>query len=285
VLILPEDFNIDNIVWSPDCDRLAFDRHGIGSGTKSLCIYYVATGTYEEVPNVPQNHVLMDWSHDGEWILYYTPGDWKLYIIRPDGSDNTLISPDAIGGSFSPDDREVVFDSGKGLTVADISDLSDIKYRLIDWIPGSDVYARWEGKAWWGPGGPYLARDRSVGDMGNIDEDIKWYVYCINAYEESYEVVLDDQPNWASIRLNGWSPDGRYLLLTIIANGLEELWAYEVKTGEYTQITFGSNTYLHLVSADWGNKGKIAFNIFDFEMYDENHNGPYNVVYSIDAPY
>jgi hypothetical protein len=82
-----------------------------------------------------------------------------------------------------------------------------------------------------------------------------------------------------------WSPDGRYLLLGVISNGFEELWAYEVKTGEYTQITYGSNTYLHLGSADWGNNGKIVFDIFDFEMYQENPNGPWHIIYTIDAPY
>jgi Tol biopolymer transport system component len=144
VLIFPEEWDPTNPVWSPSCDRVAFEKSY--GGYRVICIYDVATDTYEDLSATVRAPLLGDWSHNGEWIQYGTTDTWDVFVIRPDGSDNTRIydgggsSGIFLEGSFSPDDREIAFDVGSGAVVLDISDLSNIGYRSLNPWPDDDFH-------------------------------------------------------------------------------------------------------------------------------------------------
>jgi len=263
-------------VWSPDCKRVAVESYP----GNEIYIYDVVSKTVSRVPNIQRSPGLLDWSPDGEWLAYQSTYDWKLYIIRPDGSENVVVyygGPGSTGGSFSPDGRELVFGALEGLTAADISDPNNITYRFIREPPddgGSEGYPKWS------PGGEYIARVRSFNENNPWLEDKESYVYATTPDGDPYEVILRDQPNWAMIGLSGWSPDGRYLLLTITADSLIEEWAYEVKTGIYTQITYSPEVGLYGASGgDWGSNGVI---VFVSTMCDQDD--PQFTLYTINAP-
>jgi Tol biopolymer transport system component len=266
-------------VWSPDCKRVAVNNYP-HTDIKEIYIYDVVSGSVNEVPNTQLSPGLLDWSPDGEWLAYQSTYDFVLYIIRPDGSDNTSVyeAIGSTGGSFSPDGRELVFGGREGLTAADISDPNDITYRVIR-EPLHDG-GSWDGFPSWSPGGEYIARVRSLNNDNPWLEDKESYVYATTPDGDPYEVILQDQPNWAMISLSGWSPDGRYLLLTITADSLIEKWAYEVKTSIYTQITYSPEKGLYGASGgDWGNDGGIVFCACMFDQHD-----PCFTLYTIDAP-
>jgi Tol biopolymer transport system component len=267
-----------NPVWSPDCKRVAVESY---PGNR-IYIYDVVSGSVNEVPNTQLSPALLDWSPDGEWLAYQSTYDWKLYIIKPDGSENVVVyygGMGSTGGSFSPDGRELVFGGLEGLTAADISDPNNITYRVIRESPNDG--GSWSAYPKWSPGGEYIARVRSFNNDNPWLEDKESYVYATTPDGDPYEVILQDQPNWAMISLSGWSPDGRYLLLTITADSLIEKWAYEVKTGIYTQITYSPEKGLYGAgSGDWGDNGLIVFVSCMCDQHD-----PCFTLYTIDAPY
>ncbi len=287
LFIVPEGYDVQNCSWSPAGDKLAFVfRDYITQGFSKLYIYNLNTGLYEEVPNTQYNPIFPRWSHNGEWILYYSSYDFGVYIIRPDGSDNTLIYGGGgnigLNGSWSPDDREIVFCGNGDLTVADISDLDDIKYRVIG--PRDSGMEEWDGTAYWSPRGEFIAIKKKAW-FGYYGED---YIYITDPYGTFYEKIIPNQTN-ATISIKGWSPDGRYLLLKC-ADTLVELHAYDLKTGEFNQLTYGTldrdtDVELNIEDADWANNGKIAFEVFHSDMYHNNPDGPWNIIYTIDAPY
>lgn len=82
-----------------------------------------------------------------------------------------------------------------------------------------------------------------------------------------------------------WSPDGRYLLLHMVGPGdYVDLWAYELKTGEFTQLTFNDDGNSWINGASWGSNGKIVFDYITSEI-DEDDNVIYDArIYTIDAP-
>ena len=263
-------------VWSPNCKRVAVNSYP----HKEIYIYNIVSGSIDEVPNTQRSPGLLDWSPDGEWLAYQSTYDWNLYIIRPDGSENVSVYSGGMGstgGSFSPDGRELAFGGLEGLTAADISDPNNITYRVIRESPddgGSEGYPKWS------PAGEYIARVRSFNNDNPWLEDKESYVYVTTPDGDPYEVILQDQPNWAMISLSGWSPDGRYLLLTITADSLIEKWAYEVKTGIYTQITYSPEKGLYGASGgDWGNDGRI---VFCAVMFDADN--PCFTLYTIGGP-
>jgi hypothetical protein len=273
-------------VWSPECDRVAFCRsYYFGDYEyRVICVYNILTGEYVELPETAPRPGVCDWSHNGEWILYYTTDTWQTFIIRPDGSDKTEI-PDMAGLSFSPDDREIVGSCYESrVVIADISDLNDIKYRYLDpWPDPGGNYGEHGG--YWSPDGEHIAVFRQYNwELGY--EPSEFYVYLIDPQDGSYEVVFHEtQSPIAGIKLRGWSADGRYLILVITANGYENVWVYEIKTGEYTQVTYSEvKEQISNNSVDWGTNNKIVFDSIDFERYDGTPESTHVVIYTMDAP-
>lgn len=283
VLIESDYPTVNSPVWSPECDRVAFERSY--GGYQMICIYDLTTGEYSELPETAPRPALADWSHNGEWLVYNTTDTWQTYIIRPDGSDRTWITDISFACSFSPDDREIACYGGSGVYIFDISDLNDIKYRFL--APWPDPGTNFVGNgAYWSPGGEHIAVFRQYNWEFGYDPS-EFYVYLIDPYDASYEVVFHEtQSPIAGIKLRGWSADGRYLILVITANGYENVWLYEVKTGEYTQVTYSEVTeQISNNSVNWGNNNKIIFDSIDWERYDGTSESRHVVIYTIDAPY
>jgi len=289
-----DDYIIGRLSFSIDCDKFAFDLCGMRNDIQEMYIYDFTSNKYELLPNTAPSPSLNEWSNNGNWIAY--TGGTGLYIIKPDGTGNTCIYGDdgapgvgAIGGTWSPDDTEIFFVAmaesedepwDAYLMVADLSDLNDIKYRIIGapGKPGGYWDYEFPSTRWNPGGGEYIAFTRYsppeliIGEGESLLE-----VMVTNPYGEFYETLIPDQGDWRPF-LEGWSPDGRYLLLSIISNDYDELWAYELKTGKFTQITSSPQRQYSLGPADWGNNGKIIFKVFDFITNKGE-------IYLIDAPY
>lgn len=278
--------------WSPSCDKVAFIRYELPLyGDSRLCIYDINEGTFTDLTNAAPAPFVYDWSPDGKWIAYQSNNNWGLYIIRPDGSENVLVYNPGIGstgGSFSPSGEKIVFISTDGAMVADISNPHNIKYYLLPGFEDEEDTGRWDGPPLWGPDGKYIARRRVYEDNFNFTVLTRLYVINPETGDEGKWELLLEMPVEEGIFYHcDWSPDGRYLLLSLtLHSGYEcfELCAYELDTGVFTRITY-SNEYSRIEGgSNWGKNGGIIFEVFDYKKKKDNPDGPWRIIYTINAP-
>ena len=89
-----EDLDLDRFyghAWSPDGEWLAFSAAEPDTELNSLYFYNLESGDLEEI-TMPENVAAPAWSPDGEWLALHFAG--QLAIVRPDGSDLTLLYED-----------------------------------------------------------------------------------------------------------------------------------------------------------------------------------------------
>ncbi len=112
--------------WSPDGQRIAFLHSGY--------VYVMRADGSQQKRLVPGDGLLY-WSPDSQRISFYSYGDagWGIYVVRPDGTDEKLVTTDASGlsgqllaYSWLPDGKHMAYASasGKGLRVIDINTLA-----------------------------------------------------------------------------------------------------------------------------------------------------------------
>jgi Tol biopolymer transport system component len=280
--------------WSPGCDRVAFIRYDSKADYGKwyeLWIYDVSSGVFNEVSDLsnlcPRQP---EWSHNGEWIGYYSGAEDHTYIIRPDGTDNTKITSEPLydltfgaAVSWSPDDREVLIrNDNQKLLIVNVSDPANPVYRDIT---PDESYGWTEVRpGGWSPDGDTIS---FVGHGPSGDE------VCVTDPRGSYYyVIIPAQSNWGSVSLGDWSPDGRYLLMAIIGGGdggwtpqMEELWAYDVENVEFKQITYINNGYYRIDAADWGANGRVVFKDYVIEGgKDPERESTWGKMYTVRAP-
>ncbi len=103
--------------------------------------------------------------------------------------------------------------------------------------------------------------------MGTWSPDSRYFAYVAVKRGRSHIMVADiNRPRRTrEIRIPGvpfvnnpaWSPDGRYLVMTGLVGGINNLYLYDLDSGEVTQLTNDPYSYVH---ASWSPDGRyIAF--------------------------
>jgi Tol biopolymer transport system component len=100
----------------------------MGDGLQEVARASSSTVAYPEI-------IGLDWSPDGEQLLYTTVERWERYpihVIDADGSDDRLVVESRYGREprWSPDDRHIVL---AGNTVVSLIDLEDSHARTLLW--------------------------------------------------------------------------------------------------------------------------------------------------------
>jgi TolB protein len=105
--------------WSPDGTQLTFYAASVTRQWGQICTINTDGSNLQLVVGDESGwHVEPSWSPDGEWIAYrFIDGEnYEIYIVRPDGSDNTNLTNDPaaeVEPDWSPDGEWVVFASSR----------------------------------------------------------------------------------------------------------------------------------------------------------------------------
>ena len=198
----------------------------------------------------------------GPWIVFHSDpgGDSRLSLMRPDGSDLTLLTDTVAGypfGAWSPDGSRVAFLSGSfgegALLVINAngsgeSHVTDIEARAPDWSPdGTElVFEAVDGGIYsvgadgsgltkltpsgsgptWSPDGSQIAYFSD--DAGNFD------VYVMPSSGADPERLTRDPADDVS---PGWSPDGTRIVFVSERHGNSDLYVVDPDGSNERRLT------------------------------------------------
>jgi TolB protein len=220
--------------WSPDGRRLAFTSYRDGgpdihsmTSTGALRQSLTDADWFDEFPS---------WSPDGEMILFDSdrinddlPGGedvFRLYLMQADGTEiQRLLSDDTDGavGSFSPDERWVVFQSRAGEGEYQIYTL-DLETGLI--VRLTHTLAR-NFRPSWSPDGSQIV---FVSERDGQSE-----LYVMNADGTDQRRLTSG--GLEHVRGPVWSPDGEWILFNAELEGNTDLYVVNLSGAKIYRLT------------------------------------------------
>jgi Tol biopolymer transport system component len=262
---------IDYPTLSPDASEVAFNAR--------LSSEYTRQGIIILNLRTSETRVLMEedgywprWSPSGDWIAFSTymgPGTlYNVYLIRPDGTvlRPAVSSTDPFNNTaeawFNEKDRLIVYSYTGFEQVVLVYDVLSDTYEEV-WSFGDVLNCvtaavspcdEWVALTQWPRGnGPDLL-------LAYLRSD--W---------TDYRVEIRDRDIFGQVE--DWSPDGVYILFSLMVIGSEyldtELWTYDTKTGAFEQLTaapegfsipgYPQVKYETVQGAEWGPDGYIYF--------------------------
>jgi len=117
--------------WSPDGTQLVFAAPG-AAGAYDIFVVPVEGGEPTSIVTTPGTDFFPAWSPDGRWIAFHRL-EAGVFVIRPDGSSETRISPNADAGGpvWAPDGR-LGWSGPSGFLVTDVDRCESVKLSDVD---------------------------------------------------------------------------------------------------------------------------------------------------------
>ena len=175
------------------------------------------------------------WGADGRiYFVSERTGTFNLWSIDEDGGDPTPLTSFDDGGvrypSISPQGTRIVFEQNFELWVVDVPGGTprsvaieapvDLRSNLVEWVDFENTPDGFSPS----PDGRFVAVD-SRGD-----------IVIVPSEENVGEMTRVTDSPWRD-RFHSWSPDARYLAYISDRSQEEEIWLYDVATGQHRQLT------------------------------------------------
>ena len=247
-------FSCSEPVWSPEGDRLIFEKSEIGgdgiSGVSKLWWLDAETGESWPVLEDSQAHgKTVGFSPDGGWVSYFSPEDESIYIYNLEDGRSTFF-PSEVGmpAAWSPagdqvilpnldlviihgDDGDDHLDHTHDFQSATHLFLADIETGSIEAVSG-DLNVE-DTVASWSPDGQWIAFGRRPARTGAGRQ--LWLMKPDGT---------DARPLTADLDLNygppQWSPDGRFILFqrfSLLEPEKEPgIWLLDIDSGEQIEV-------------------------------------------------
>ncbi len=159
-----------------------------------------------------------------------------------------------VSPSVSPDGQHVAFYSEKNVFTLDLFIARTDDGRIVRTLTSStrdtdiDGYNFLESMGTWSPDSRYFAYVAVKKGKSHI------LITDINRPRRTREISIPGVP---FVNNPSWSPDGRHLVMTGLVGGINNLYLYDLETGDVEQITNDPYSYVH---ASWSPDGRyIAF--------------------------
>jgi TolB protein len=112
--------------WSPDGALLVFAAPGAG-GRYDLYVVEASGGEPVRITDDPDTEFFPAWSPRGDWIAFHRL-DAGVFVVRPDGTDERRVSPDADAGDpvWAPDGR-LGWSGPDGFSVTDLTSCTTVR--------------------------------------------------------------------------------------------------------------------------------------------------------------
>ncbi len=220
---------------SPDGTRIAFVR-GINGATADIHIVSMSGGTPTRITWDNQDLVGIDWSADGNSVMYATDraGGYTIWRVNADGTAPQLV----VGGAAKLKHPSVSRSSGR-LTYESWS------YEINLWDAPIVDRLDLEGDLT-----PTLRPAVRTSDQWNHSPDLspdEQRLAFISTRSGGAEVWVSDRDGAnarqltrfgrASMRAPRWSPDGKAILISAAVNGQPDLYSIDTTTGTETRLT------------------------------------------------
>jgi serine/threonine protein kinase len=212
---------------SPDGRMLAFYRSDHPFGTSDqIWVKLLPNGEPVQVTHDPRGKYNIAFSPDGSEIAYTVFG-FETYTVSTLGGDSKLFLPNSAGLSWL-DDGHVLFSEIKtGIHMGVVTskpDRSDLR----------EIY--------------FPAHARGMAHYSYLSPDKKWILLAemVSEFRPCRVVPFSGSSPGRQVGPDGvctsgaWSPDGKWMYLTVQVNGRNHLWRQRFPDGQPEQITFGS---------------------------------------------
>ena len=210
-------------VFSPDGERLVFDRGSKDGDAKQPYFLELATGEVRPLGTYEGWLSVSDWSEESGLLAFWErDGQRDLYLLDPQGgvvrplTDTPALSEH--DAHFSPDGAWIVLASGpadgEGKTSLDVMRSSGADRTTLVQSPDR-IYG-----AAWSPGGDQIAfTDSPDGENGDV--------FLVEVADGRVERLTED-PAWDHMPV--WGPDGDRLLFTSYRSGTERMYWLDLES-------------------------------------------------------